>query len=90
MEALVLSNMVNKKTPSLSDNFEKESTASNQPFLTEEEEQEIALFISNSHKYCEKAYGRIFEDEDEMERLRQEIAEGNKAVKRIRAEWGLT
>lgn len=85
-----MGNVVNKKTPSSQDNFEGESTASKQPVLTEEEEQEIALFINNSHKYCEKAYGKIFEDEDEIDRLREEIAEGNKAAKRIRAEWGLT
>lgn len=78
--------MIDKKTSSLPDELENEDRAA----LSEEEEQEIDLFINNSHTYCEKAYGRVFEDEDEIDRLREEIAEGNKAVKQIRTEWGLT
>jgi hypothetical protein len=80
--------VTDEKTPPLEDNTGTEGSALDP--LTEDDEKEIALFIENSQKYCEKIYGRTFEDEDEIEPLRKKIKQGNEAAKQIKAIWGIT
>ena len=84
---LITGIMINKKTSSLQDDPENKDRAA---LSEEEEEREIDLFIENSHKYCRKEFGRIFEDENEIKDLKDEMKQSNKAVKQIRTEWGLT
>ena len=56
--------------------------------LTAEDEQEMDLFVQNSQNYCQKVYGKAF-DEKEIDELRKEIKENNEAIKKIKSEWGL-
>lgn len=56
--------------------------------LTAEDEQEMDLFVQNSQNYCQKVYGKTF-DEKEIDELRKEIKENNEAIKKIKSEWGL-
>ncbi len=56
--------------------------------LTAEDEQEMDLFVQNSQNYCQKVYGKTF-DEKEIDELRKEIKENNEAIKKIKSEWGM-